>query len=107
MTSVDELSISRCPSSLPPHEQVGDSDMLRRFREAVLPHLDAIYTFARDLPRNAADVEDAVQERCLQALPEVDMLGSALIQPGFSQIYVPVHAAFGVAGSRRINQDAL
>jgi RNA polymerase sigma-70 factor (ECF subfamily) len=34
----------------------------------VLPHLDAAYTLARYLTRNAHDAEDVVQDACLRAL---------------------------------------
>jgi len=39
-----------------------------RFEAVVLPHLDAAYTLARYLMRNAQDAEDVVQDACLRAL---------------------------------------
>ena len=39
-----------------------------RFEDVVLPHLDAAYTLARYLMRNAQDAEDVVQDACLRAL---------------------------------------
>jgi RNA polymerase sigma factor (sigma-70 family) len=39
-----------------------------RIAEAVLPHLDAAYNFARWLSRNDHDAEDVVQEAFLRAL---------------------------------------
>jgi RNA polymerase sigma-70 factor (ECF subfamily) len=39
-----------------------------RFRQLVLPHLDAGYNLARWLARDAQDAEDVVQEACLRAL---------------------------------------
>jgi RNA polymerase sigma-70 factor (ECF subfamily) len=41
---------------------------LSRFEAVVLPHLDAAYTLARYLTRNAADAEDVVQDACLRAM---------------------------------------
>ncbi len=41
---------------------------LARFEAVVLPHLDAAYTLARYLTRNAPDAEDVVQDACLRAL---------------------------------------
>jgi len=41
---------------------------LARFEAVVLPHLDAAYTLARYLTRNAQDAEDIVQDACLRAL---------------------------------------
>jgi RNA polymerase sigma-70 factor (ECF subfamily) len=45
-----------------------DSSGLTRFEAVVLPHLDAAYTLARYLTRNAHDAEDVVQDACLRAL---------------------------------------
>ena len=39
-----------------------------RFEEAVLPHLDAAYNYARWLTRNDAEAEDVVQDACVRAL---------------------------------------
>ncbi len=39
-----------------------------RFEDVILPHLDAAYTLARYLVRNAHDAEDIVQDACLRAL---------------------------------------
>jgi RNA polymerase sigma-70 factor (ECF subfamily) len=41
---------------------------LSRFEAVVLPHLDAAYTLARYLTRNATDAEDVVQDACLRAM---------------------------------------
>jgi RNA polymerase sigma-70 factor (ECF subfamily) len=53
----------------------------RRFREAALPHLDAVYTLARHLLREPADAEDAVQECYLRALKHFDTLRNQDIKP--------------------------
>ena len=47
-----------------------------RFERVVLPHLDAAYTLARYLTRDAADADDAVQEAVLRAIRYVDTLHS-------------------------------
>ena len=39
-----------------------------RFRQAILPHLDAAYNLARWLVRNEHDAQDLAQEACLRAL---------------------------------------
>ena len=45
-----------------------ESRELKRFEAVMLPHLDAAYTFARYLTRNAHDAEDVVQDACLRAI---------------------------------------
>ena len=40
----------------------------RTFEEAVLPHLDAAFNYARWLTRDEADAEDVVQDACLRAV---------------------------------------
>jgi RNA polymerase sigma-70 factor, ECF subfamily len=49
-----------------------DSSALARFEAVVLPHLDAAYTLARYLTRDAHDAEDVVQDACLRALKYFD-----------------------------------
>jgi RNA polymerase sigma-70 factor (ECF subfamily) len=41
---------------------------LRVFEEAVLPHLDAAYNYARWLTKNHAEAEDVVQDACVRAM---------------------------------------
>src|ERR1700726_4470319 len=65
-----------------PTETTGeDSARSRRFRDAALPHLDAVYTLARYLLRDPADAEDAVQECYLRALRHFDSLRSPDVKP--------------------------
>jgi RNA polymerase sigma-70 factor, ECF subfamily len=49
-----------------------ESSELARFEAVVLPHLDAAYTLARYLTRNAHDAEDIVQDASLRALKYFD-----------------------------------
>src|SRR5438874_3946851 len=58
-----------------------DPAKARRFRDAALPHLDAVYTLARYLLRNPADAEDAVQECYLRALRHFDTIRGPAIKP--------------------------
>src|SRR3974390_3001727 len=58
-----------------------DPEKARRFREAALPHLDAVYTLARYLLRDASDAEDAVQECYLRALKHFDSYRGPAIKP--------------------------
>jgi len=58
-----------------------DSARSRRFRDATQPHLDAVYTFARYLLRDAAEADDAVQECYLRALRHFDTLRSPDVKP--------------------------
>jgi RNA polymerase sigma factor (sigma-70 family) len=58
-----------------------DPARARRFRDATLQHLDAVYTFARHLLRDPSDAEDAVQECYLRALRHFDTLRSPDVKP--------------------------
>jgi len=49
-----------------------EASELARFEAVLLPHLDAAYTLARYLTRNAHDAEDVVQDACLRALQHFD-----------------------------------
>jgi RNA polymerase sigma-70 factor (ECF subfamily) len=58
-----------------------DPARARRFRDAALPHLDAVYTLARYLLRDPSDADDAVQECYLRALRHFDTLRSDDVKP--------------------------
>ena len=45
-----------------------DCELVNRFREQALRHLDEAYSLARWLTRDRHDAEDVVQEACLRAL---------------------------------------
>lgn len=49
-----------------------DTSKTGRFRQAILPHLDAAYNLARWLVRNEHDAQDVAQEACLRALTFFD-----------------------------------
>jgi RNA polymerase sigma-70 factor (ECF subfamily) len=56
-------------------------DKARRFRDALLPHLNDVYTLARYLLRDAADADDAAQECYLRALRYFDTFRGTEIKP--------------------------
>jgi RNA polymerase sigma-70 factor (ECF subfamily) len=60
-----------------------DEDAARaiRFRDAAVPHLDAVYTLARYLLRNPSDADDAVQDCYLRALRHFDTLRGRDVKP--------------------------
>jgi RNA polymerase sigma-70 factor (ECF subfamily) len=59
----------------------GDRDKTQRFRVAVLPYLDDVYTLARYLLRNPTDAEDAAQECYLRAFRHFDTFRGGPIKP--------------------------
>src|SRR6185437_4743008 len=62
-------------------EGEGDRAKAQRFRAAVLPCLDDVYTLARYLLRNAADAEDAAQECYLRAFRHFETFRGGPIKP--------------------------
>jgi RNA polymerase sigma-70 factor, ECF subfamily len=58
-----------------------DPAQAQRFRDAALPHLDAVYTLARYLLRDPADADDAVQESYLRALRHFDTFRGDDVKP--------------------------
>lgn len=62
-----------------PNAQAGE-ERARRFRDAVLPHIDDAYTFAHYLMRNPADAEDVVRECYLRAGRRADSLDGPAVK---------------------------
>jgi len=58
-----------------------DPARARRFRDAALPHLDAVYTLARYLLRDPSAADDAVQDCYLRALRHFDSLRGQDVKP--------------------------
>lgn len=74
-------------------EEIDDS--AQRFRDAVLPHLDEVYTLACYLMGNATDAEDAVQECHLRALRHFSTYRGPAMKPWLFMILRNVcHAEF-------------
>jgi RNA polymerase sigma-70 factor, ECF subfamily len=83
-----------------------EQDKARRFREAVLPHLDDAFALARYLMRNAADAEDAVQECYLRALRHFDSYRGPAMKPWLLAILRNVcNAEFARRGRQEVPAD--
>src|SRR6266478_7995583 len=67
--------------AMPVNSSDDNPEKARRFRDAALPHLDDVYTLARYLLRDAADVEDAVQDCYLRALKHFDTYRGPAMKP--------------------------
>ena len=52
-----------------------------RFRELIAPHIDAAYSLARYLARDAAAAEDIAQEALLKAFRNIDSLRGGEVKP--------------------------
>jgi len=74
-------SASAGPRAMPLKIVDNDPEQARRFRELALPQLDAVYTLARYLLRDAADADDAVQECYLRALKHFHTYQGPAIKP--------------------------
>jgi RNA polymerase sigma-70 factor (ECF subfamily) len=87
-----------------------DPARARHFRDAALPHLDAVYTLARYLLQNPADAEDAVQECYLRALRHFDSARIQSIKPWLFAILRNVcnaeYTRRSVVGFRDVNTEA-
>jgi RNA polymerase sigma-70 factor (ECF subfamily) len=67
-----------------------DSELARRFSDATLPHINAVYTLACYLLRDPADAEDAVQECYLRALGNFSALRGPDAKPWLLTIVLNV-----------------
>src|SRR3954453_4533298 len=87
--------------------EANDAEQARRFRDAALPHLDAVYTLARYLLRDAGDAEDAVQECYLRALKHFDSYRGPQVKPWLFAILRNVcHAEFARRTNTTVNPVA-
>jgi RNA polymerase sigma-70 factor (ECF subfamily) len=75
----------------------------RRFEEAVLPHLNAAFNYARWLTRNEAEAEDVVQEACLRALRFLSSLREGDARPW---LFAIVRNTWHSRASRLVNAPA-
>jgi RNA polymerase sigma factor (sigma-70 family) len=83
-----------------------DADKARRFRDAALPHLDAVYTLARYLLQSTADAEDAVQDCYLRAFRHFNTFRGSAIKPWLMAILRNVCRAEYARRSARGDADA-
>ncbi len=84
-----------------------EPSQLTRFEAVVLPHLDAAYTLARYLMRDAHDAEDVVQDAYLRALKYFD--GFRGTGPGDSRAWLLAivrNTAYTVRRGRRADERA-
>jgi len=76
-------------------------DRRRHFEAQVLPHLDALYRFARWLTRSSEDAEDVVQEAMLRAYRGFDALRGSDVKPWLLTIVRNCHATAFMQQQRR------
>ncbi len=77
-----------------------EDERAQRFRDAALPHLDAVHSLAHYLLRNAADAEDATQECYLRALRHFDTFRGGAIKPWLFAILRDMSAGPNTGGGR-------
>lgn len=88
------------------NEAIAEQERMRRFRDAALPHLDAVYTLARYLMRNTDDADDAVQECYLRALRHFDSYRGPAMKPWLLEILRNVcNAEFTRRSRRQVRTD--
>jgi RNA polymerase sigma-70 factor (ECF subfamily) len=76
------------------------AERARRFRDAVLPHIDDAYTFARFLMLHEADADAAVRECYLRALRDIDSFRGRSMKPWLFAILRNVcHARLARSGA--------
>jgi RNA polymerase sigma-70 factor (ECF subfamily) len=78
------------------------SDGVRRFKQLIEPHLDALFRAAYRLARNRADAEDLMQEACVRAYDHVSELRES--EPVKGWLLRVLHNAF-VDGVRRAKRS--
>jgi RNA polymerase sigma-70 factor (ECF subfamily) len=99
-------------------DQQGDDgpERAQRFRDAALPHLDAVFSLARYLLSNPVDAEDAVQECYLRAYRHFDGLRGPDVKPWLMAILRNVcraeyarraNASVTAASGVQVDEDAV
>src|ERR1700687_4342632 len=78
---VPAVSAKAGPKEMPLKADNDDPEKARRFRDAALPPLDAAYTLARYLLRDATDAEDAAQQCYLRTFKHFDSYRGPAMKP--------------------------
>jgi RNA polymerase sigma factor (sigma-70 family) len=84
---------------------VDSGDKAARFKALALPHLDAAYTLARYLMRNASDADDAVQDCYLRAFRHFDSYRGPAFKPWLMTILRNVCRAAYAGNAHRTTAD--